>query len=330
MDSSVTAAGWESFLLSHPDAHLLQSAAWGDLKAEFGWRVERAVCGGSGAQVLFRRLAPGLTLAYVPLGPVGDWSDALVSAIVSLCRQARAFALKVEPDQYEASCLQDALRASGLRPSPHTIQPRRTLLVDLRGEEDDILGRMSQKTRYNIGLAKRKGVQVEPWDDLDAFGRMMQTTAQRDRFGAHTPGYYRRAFELFSPAGECQLMVARVEAEPVASLLAFARGSRAWYLYGASTERERQRMPNHLLQWEAMRWARRRGCTVYDLWGVPDADLEALEAGFTSRGDGLWGVYRFKRGFGGRLVRSIGAWDLPLVAPLYRPYRAIAARRLGG
>ena len=80
-------------------------------------------------------------------------------------------------------------------------------------------------------------------------------------------------------------------------------------------------MPAYLLQWEAMRWAKARGCSVYDLWGVPDADEAALEAGFAHRSEGLWGVYRFKRGFGGVLRRSAGAWDrpyLPLVYPLYR------------
>ncbi len=80
-------------------------------------------------------------------------------------------------------------------------------------------------------------------------------------------------------------------------------------------------MPTYLLQWEAMRWAKARGCAEYDLWGVPDADEDALEANFTNRSDGLWGVYRFKRGFGGELKRSAGAWDrpfLPLVYPLYQ------------
>jgi lipid II:glycine glycyltransferase (peptidoglycan interpeptide bridge formation enzyme) len=96
--------------------------------------------------------------------------------------------------------------------------------------------------------------------------------------------------------------------------MVFAHGPRAWYLYGASSDEYREAMPTYLLQWEAMRWAMRCGCREYDLWGVPDAGENELEAGFTTRSDGLWGVYRFKRGFGGELRRSPGPWDR-----VYRP-----------
>ena len=108
------------------------------------------------------------------------------------------------------------------------------------------------------------------------------------------------------------MLVAEVETEPVAAIMVFRRGERAWYFYGASTNRHRERMPTYLLQWEAMRWAKANGCTSYDLWGIPDADEETLEAEFTQRSDGLWGVYRFKRGFGGQVTRTMGAWDLVL------------------
>ncbi len=194
-----------------------------------------------------------------------------------------------------------------------------------------MLARMHQKTRYNIRLAERKQVTVRPWDDLPAFGAMMQTTAARDQFGVHTPAYYARAYELCStPLQECELLVAEFEGRPLAALMVFAHGPRAWYLYGASTDDERNRMPTYLLQWEAMRWARRRGCRSYDLWGVPDAERETLEAQFETRGDGLWGVYRFKRGFGGELTRSIGAWDYPAAAAGLSPVPRRARPACGG
>jgi len=327
MSLGLSASEWEGFLARHPAAHLLQTAAWGDLKADFGWRCTRLRQGAAGAQVLFRRLAPGMTLAYVALGPVGEWLPGLLPTLDQLCQEHGAFALKVEPDPMDEAATQAALARAGFVPSPHAIQPLRTLLVDLSGEEADILARMSQKARYNIGLAGRRGVKVEAGTDLEAFGAMMQATAARDRFGAHTGAYYRRAYELFHPQGACELFVARVESEAVAALMVFAHGRRAWYLYGASSERHRQLMPNYLLQWEAMRWARGRGCSVYDLWGVPDEELDALEAGFPDRSDGLWGVYRFKRGFGGRLMRSLGAWDRPYRQPAYAAYRWLMARR---
>lgn len=325
----LSAENWDSYLAAYPDAHLLQMSAWGALKARFGWTVERIQGEKAGAQVLFRRLALGLTLAYIPKGPIGEWLPGLLPDLDALCRARGAFALKVEPDGECDPALEAALLARGFRHSPHPIQPGRTLLVPLNGDEEDILARMAQKTRYNIHLAERKGVRVRPWDDLDAFGRMMQVTAERDAFAIHAPGYYRMVYDLFHALGACELLVAEAEGVPLAALMAFARGRRAWYFYGASTNLERSRMPTYLLQWEAMRWARRSGGTSYDLWGVPDADLQALEANFTRRQDGLWPVYRFKRGFGGRLVRSAGAWDRVYHRPAYLLYRAaLALRRL--
>jgi lipid II:glycine glycyltransferase (peptidoglycan interpeptide bridge formation enzyme) len=86
-------------------------------------------------------------------------------------------------------------------------------------------------------------------------------------------------------------------------------------------------MPNYLLQWEAMRWARSRGCEEYDLWGVPDEDEPTLEAGFAGRDDGLWGVYRFKRGFGGQLRRAAQSMDRVYNPLLYRAYLLRTAAR---
>jgi lipid II:glycine glycyltransferase (peptidoglycan interpeptide bridge formation enzyme) len=180
---------------------------------------------------------------------------------------------------------------------------------------------MKQKTRYNIRLAEKKEIVVRPSEDLEAFYRLMQVTGARDGFGVHSQEYFQQAFQLFYGQGMGVLLMAEYDGRPLAGLMAFARGSRAWYFYGASNDEERSRMPTYLLQWEAMRWAKAQGCQEYDLWGVPDADEGELEANFSSRSDGLWGVYRFKRGFGGQLLRSAGAWDrpyLPFVYPLYR------------
>lgn len=85
-------------------------------------------------------------------------------------------------------------------------------------------------------------------------------------------------------------------------------------------------MPTYLLQWEALRWSAAQGCTSYDLWGVPDEDETVLEEQFEQRSDGLWGVYRFKRGFGGRLRRAAHAWDRVYQPLLYRLYLAYSSR----
>ena len=102
--------------------------------------------------------------------------------------------------------------------------------------------------------------------------------------------------------------------------MAFRQGQDAYYFYGASSNEYRNLMATYLIQWAAIRWAKSQGCTRYDLWGIPDADLTTLEAEFQQRRDGLWGVYRFKRGFGGQVVQSIGAYDYVYSPLLYQLY----------
>jgi lipid II:glycine glycyltransferase (peptidoglycan interpeptide bridge formation enzyme) len=148
----------------------------------------------------------------------------------------------------------------------------------------------------------------------------METTGERDQFGIHSSEYYRKAYNLFKPDGNCELFLAHYEGEPIAALMVFAAGKRSWYLFGASHTLHRERMPTYLLQWEAMKWARTVGCEQYDLWGIPDYDQEILEENFTSRSDGLWGIYRFKRGFGGGVTRSAGPWDRVYQPILYKLY----------
>lgn len=329
------AAAWDSFISAQPRPHLLQTAAWGLLKTGFGWQPAAVRAGAAGALVFFRPLPLGQSLAYVPRGPLVDWQDpnesqALLAALDRTCRARRASFLKLEPDLSDEPSYADLLASLGFRPSPHPVQPRRSLVVDLAGGEADVLARMKQKTRYNIGLATKKGVTAraaEASADLDRFNALMQTTGARDGFGIHAPAYYRRAYELFHPSGRCELLLAEYQGELLAGVMAFVQGRQAWYLYGASSDHERQRMAPYLAQWAAMRWARAQGATTYDLWGVPDEDEAALEAGFERRHDGLWGVYRFKRGFGGRLVRSVGAWDRVYNPVFYWAYLAYLKSR---
>ena len=325
----VTATDWDQYLEAHPEAHLLQSRAWGELKAAFGWQPFYVLSGQSGAQILFRKLASGVSLAYLPKGPVGRSWQLLWPEMDRLCRQQGAVFVKVEPDRWELESEELAALQQGFVAGADPIQPRRTVVIDLEGDEETWLGRMKQKTRYNIHLAERKGVVVQPSQDVEGFYRLMQATGTRDSFGVHHIDYYRRAYRLFAERGQCALLMASYEGQPLAGLMVFAQGPRAWYFYGGSNDLERNRMPAYLLQWQAMRWAAAQGCTLYDLWGVPDADEPELEENFTRRADGLWGVYRFKRGFGGRLMRSVGAWDRVYRPGLYQLYRWWSARRGG-
>ena len=314
---------WKQFVSAHPEMHVLQTAEWGELKKSFGWDVARLISGDAGVQILFRKLPLGFTVAYLPK-PVSSEqflgiSEKFWNEIDFICRKKRAVFLKIEPDLWDD---EPPLRITqyALQTALHNIQPPRTIVISLAGTEDDILARMKQKCRYNVRLAEKKGVTVRAWDDLDGFHRLMQVTGGRDGFGVHSLEYYKKAYEVFHPAGTAELLVAEFEGKPLAALMIFAIGARSWYLYGASNDEERNRMPTYLLQWEAVRWARAHGCTEYDLWGVPDADEATLEAEFETRHDGLWGVYRFKRGFGGEVKRAAQALDKVYMPWLYKLY----------
>ncbi len=327
--SEVTAEEWDTYLAQFPDAHVLQTTAWGKLKEGFGWEVVRLVSDRCGAQVFIRKLPLGFTLAYIPKGPVGELEScrSLWSELDVLAKKYKAILLKVEPDiwQFPVGDKPDLL-PHGFSKSRHSIQPLRTIVVNLKEAENSILSRMKQKTRYNIRLAAKKGVIVRLSADIELFHRMMMETGERDQFGVHTLEYYQRAYSLFQPKDACQLLIAEHQSEPLAGIMVFLNGSRVWYFYGASSSKRRELMPNYILQWEAMRWARNQGCTEYDLWGVPDENYDTLEANFTQRSDGLWGVYRFKRGFGGELRRAAEPWDRVYNATIYKLYQIWASK----
>jgi len=336
---------WNIFVAGAENGHLLQTSQWGDFKAQTGWDMARVAVGDdkgivAGALILLRRLPLGQRLAYIPRGPVGPWwedgvKEPLLAAIHNEARRRGAFMLKVEPELPDGAAEIAALTDAGFQLSEQPVQPRSTVWVDLAGSEDEILARMKSKFRYNIRLASRKNICVREGtpEDVPAFSQLMDETSRRDGFAVHGAGYYGKVFEQFDSIGACKLLLATYEEQVVAGLMIFAYAGKAWYMYGASSNLERNRMPNHALQWAAITWAREQGCQAYDLWGIPDevgANPEQFTRTVTDRHDGLWGVYRFKQGFGGEVVRYAGAYDY-VYAPLrYQLYRlALKARRAG-
>src|SRR6266542_1365733 len=269
----VSLAEWNQYLQSYPNAHLLQTGEWGELKSAFGWKPVRIVNGEVGVQILFRKLPLGFTIGYLPKLAISFQQSALSQEfwreVDSVCKKNRALFLKLEPDLWDDQRLNTLALSEvkgwnmTLRASPHNIQPPRTIIVDIKDSEDEILARMKQKTRYNIRLAEKKGVTVRAWDDLESFHEMMLLTGGRDGFGVHALEYYRRAYELLYPRQMGELLLAEHESKPLAALFVARNGNRAYYLYGASSDEERNRMPTYLVQWEAMNWAKAQGCEEY-------------------------------------------------------------------
>jgi len=324
---------WDAYIKSHPRAHALQLSAFGALKSAFGWQSklvalmrDDAIIGG--AQLLFHRLPMRLgTMAYLPMGPYLSDNSAqnqLWDAIHITARQNQARFLKWEAGIF----LNDptpAFDTLNFKPSPQTIQPPNTVMIDISADEETILGRMNQGTRRKIRQSLKNDIHYYQAnrEDVSKFTSMMNTTGERNAFGVHEPTYYQLAYDLSVPQGDAALFLAEHETDSLAGVFVYKAGKTAWYMYGASSSTKRNLMASYGVQWQAILWAKAHGCIWYDMWGIPDADEATLEAQFQTREDGLWGVYGFKRGWGGQIVRSVGAWDKiysPLVYNAYKAY----------
>jgi lipid II:glycine glycyltransferase (peptidoglycan interpeptide bridge formation enzyme) len=335
---------WDEIIACLPGAHVLQTTEWAEIKARVGWRSQPLTwMDGDGnpsatAMLLercmqFRGLSLPVRVLYVPKGPNLAWGDDHLRGLVldDLQRRARkmhAIFIKIDPDvivgrgipgeddEYldpTGKAVTADLKSRGWIFSPDQIQFRNTMLIDLELSEDELLARMKQKTRYNLRLAERKGVSVRVagQDDLPLLYQMYAETSVRDGFVIRDQAYYQTVWASFVRAGFAEGLIAEVESQPVAGVMIFRFGERAWYLYGMSTQAHRDKMPNVLLQWQAMRRAKAAGCKVYDLWGAPDEFDES---------DDMWGVFRFKEGLGAEVVRTVGAWDYPVNPWVYRLY----------
>jgi lipid II:glycine glycyltransferase (peptidoglycan interpeptide bridge formation enzyme) len=302
-------------------------------------------------QIIRNGFAARLSILYSPKGPLLDWTnESLRSRVLddlqAFAKKQGAIFLKIDPDvvlgtgvpgsgeevqDSSGQAVMSELKRRGWKYSLDQIQFRNTVLIDLNRSEEELLARMKQKTRYNIRLAEKKGVSLRAGtrDDLGMLYRMYAETSVRDGFVIRDEGYYKTVWQMFmaesqSPLTNHQLpiaepLIAEVNNIPVAAIFVFYFAGRAYYVYGMSREAHREKMPNYLLQWEAMKRAKAKGCTVYDLWGAPEVFDES---------DSMWGVYRFKEGLGGRVVRTLGAWDFVPSLLWYKMYSEIIPRVL--
>jgi len=293
------------------------------------------------AQILNRSITIGgfsarMRVIYVPKGPLLDWNNPIlrnhvINDLNQYAKQQGAIFLKIDPDivlgtgipntpQAEENSVGSAviaiLKEKGFLLSGEQVQFRNTVTIDLKPTEEELLDNMKQKTRYNTRLAERKGVKVRlgTEQDIPLLYRMYAQTSIRDHFVIRSPDYYELTWSTFINAGLAEALIAEVDGEPIAAIIVFRFARKSWYFYGMSTDRHREKMPNYLLQWEAIKRAKNAGCYEYDLWGAPDQFIEE---------DPLWNVYRFKEGLGGDVIRHIGAWDLPVKPFLYRLYTRI-------
>ena len=351
MNGSSLPPNWNELVASQTNPHILQTREWAAIKTAYGWQASTQVWKtGSelnGLALILRRSIPiggfaaRLNVLYIPKGPLLDWENAALRSRVLddlkvIAKKQHAIFIKIDPDVYLGSgipgtpeaaanptglALQTELLQRGWRPSEEQIQFRNTMLIDLGQSEADLLAQMKQKTRYNVRLAERRGVSVRfgTQADLPTLYQLYAQTSLRDGFVIREQAYYFKAWQTFLQAGSASILIAEAEGEILGAVILLRIKDRAWYMYGMSSENQRDKMPNYLLQWEAMRHLKACGVRWYDLWGAPDEFNES---------DSMWGVFRFKEGLGAKAAIGLGAWDLPVQPLLYKLYTQTLPRLL--
>jgi lipid II:glycine glycyltransferase (peptidoglycan interpeptide bridge formation enzyme) len=319
---------WNTFVESCPTGNITQTWEWAELGQHLGSAALRlgALENGAlvGAMLVIVERAPLLRRPYLyaPRGPVvADPTSPALAALVSAAREhaakAGAFMVKVEPSVPDGDpAWLKALADQGFSRNPYATHPRRSWVLDITPDEETLLAGMHEKWRYNVRLAGRKGVTVREGSgaaDLDAFYRLYRETANRDGIFIHGQQHYNDFLRLYGERDAAALLLAEYEGTPIAALIVARCGPVATYMFGASSNQQRNRMPNHLLQFTAMRWARARGCALYDFRAI----AEVLEPD-----EDMYSLYTYKRGFGGYSLLTLETHDLPLSAPLYWMYRS--------
>ncbi len=328
-------AEYEAFVQGHPKGNFAQSSYWARQKSTWIWRA--IACRGEDGRIkgtlsILIRKMPGFSklpgahsaMMYASRGPVCDIDDyatmdELFDRARELAKEFKAYVFKIDPDipssetAFTAYMTRRGFEIKAGGPEFEAIQPRYVFRLYLNGRgEEELLASFHQKTRYNIRLAQRKGVRVEICgkEMVPEFGRLMLTTGLRDNFVTREPQYFA---DMLDNLGEhARLYMAFID-EPqadgsikpkaIAGTLAIWYGDKVWYLYGASSNEDRNYMPNYLLQWSMIRWAVEKGCRVYDFRGVP---------GEVGEDHPLYGLVKFKRGFNGDYTEFVGEMDLVL------------------
>ena len=311
---------------------LLQTGYWADFKEGFGWKAHplKIDLNNEKINILFltRQIHGNTTIAYVPLGPsiknipenpetiiklISEKAKELLPKNTILIRYDLPWSEKGPGNIPEPIAIDKSLKKVSIY-----IQPLSTVILDITGTEEEILKRMKNKTRYNIRLAAKKGVKVieSGEEKLEKWYNIYSETSKRDKIAIHSYEYYNNLFKKSEEYGtgspEYKLLLAEIEGETVAGIIVAFRGSMSWYLYGASSNKKRNFMPNHALQWKAIQIAKEKGCLKYDFCGIPTIE---------DKSHPMYGLYRFKTGFGGTIINRYGCYDYVCKKISYKAYR---------
>lgn len=321
---------YTEFLESHERCNFQQSLEWGKVKTN--WIKEVVLAEDENHKIIgsicvwIRKMPIFGNMMYSSRGPVCDIHDKkvleqLTDGIKELGKKYNAFVLRIEPDiKKDDQEFRKIVEEIGYKIKDDAkdfkdeIQPRFVFRLDIKGKtEDEVLAGCHQKTRYNIRLAKRKGVVVKEGtrEDLKDFHKIMIETGSRDGFIIRSLDYFEKMYDELAPK-HMKLLMAYYEDKPISGIIPIMYGNKTWYLYGASSNQHRNLMPNYLLQWEMIRQSIQNKCDIYDFRGV---------SGVVDETHPQYGLYRFKKGFGAEFTEFIGEVYWPFKPLTYKLYK---------
>ncbi len=318
----------EQSLYDSAVSHPLQSYAWGEFRRLTGTQVERVGVFDQGKLVNAFSLTfhpvphTSYTVGYYPKGKMPD--EQSLKLLEDLGHKYNALYIKLEPNiaatvgtPNEFETVKSFLRDHHCIPGKALFTPY-TFQLDLRPTEEELLANMHQKTRYNINLAERKGVQIiedTSVAGLQEYLKLMAETTKRQGFYAHSDDYYTKMFETMSAGGMLHIFKAVMEGQTLSVWIIFVFNGKLYYPYGASSREHREVMANNLLAWKVIQFGKKAGCETFDMWGSlgPNPDQK----------DPWYGFHKFKEGYGGKLVEFVGSYDLIINPQLYPIFQFI-------
>ncbi len=308
----------------------MQAKVYGEFKSRFGWKPKYWIleAGDSKLAVLMlvRKLPYFGEIWYCPKGPAVISVSQLKEVMEALKPELqKAFLVKFEPELLLDENPKQEFTDIGLTKARLDLQwNKSTVVVDLSPSEDDILASFKQKTRYNIRLAARKGVEIKPVeltaDNMRAMYNLLLETQRRNGFYMRSLDYTETFWKLYVQAGQGQLFFATFEGELLGGVFATWCGTRALYKDGGSTRAHRNLMAPYVMQWEVMKWLKSHGVTSYDLHGMPPRDQ------LDNNNHPLSGLVQFKSGFNAEVTEYVGVYDWPLNAAKYARWQKLGER----
>jgi len=302
------------FLENNKKSHFLQSPEWAKVKTD--WKHEMIVIEENGEikgtmSILLRKVPVfNRYIMYAPRGFVCNEHDKetlkkLTEKAKEIAKKYKAFIFRLDPDisntdeEFKKIAEDIGYKVKkNIKNIDQVIQPKYVFRLDLSNKtEEDLLASFNQKTRYNVRLAIKKGVKVRTGtkEDLKIFYDIMKETGSRDNFFIRPLSYFEHIYDCMSPK-HVKLIIAEHEGNPIAAVMPIMYGNKVWYLYGGSSNKYRNLMPNYLLQYEMMKWGLENNCDIYDFRGV---------SGFKNENDPQYGVYKFKKGFNPEFVEFV-------------------------